>query len=932
MRRSSPLPLFLPALLKRRPTFAPPDEAADTPVPPPACDAWYCVNTSRSWEDISSGAIMSAAVGACAVILFSLLRNRVRVYRTRLLLREVSFKPPDVPGKGKGLSFLWNWAVHVICVSERTLYDTAGLDALYYDRSNRLCLLVCFVVAALNLGVVMPVNFSIGSVWNSAEVAEFGGMSPMDRLSMTNIPAASPLLWVHTLVVILTVVFVCGVLWVHFVNFRADRQAFLGHLVDPELRASTSRSSSLRADAKDLEGDSLGDDDDDDARFARTMSGSSRPTTPTLAARSVESLLHRQLSVHIGERETALSANTSNVSLDVSQVHSPVSVFHRQHVSVTGLSNATGSTLAVKAQQYAVLVTNVDPTSSSIRNPEGLLPANRAAELEVSRAFAALFPDFVAAVPAQWHETVDHLLCELDTKQVLLMRVVERIETLGATDASALSGCAAKLWKRRETLEHDIKQLAGDITVAQQEAVANPRSAFSFFVLFKSQSSAAIAAQTLIQDSGGELAWTVREAPAPDDVAYSGLWKTPREKWARSLLARLAVAGIVIFPIGVFTSSMLSLSAALCTRNSEYYWRWYCENQSNDGPTFFFRLLTAWVPSLLLAAWNSIVVPYGFAFLALFEGTEPTLSGIDIKIFRWFYLYACLNVLLGGMLAGTLFSQLENIIRSPSSVFLLLGHAVPQSSGFFLAYVSTQALMLEPVRLLIPHTGVLLYFFRGCGERTKCCGRTERDRKASWAPMSLRLGAHYGSQQLILLVCLVFSTASPLITAVSLVFFAFSFLVWRHHVLFVFVRSYESGASMFPHLFSRIINSLFMYQAFMSAYLLIKQAYTQAFVLWILGKSFPITTHRLPDCPYKTDTFFFISLVPPLLFQFRSHCLGRFVTKSAYLPLAVAAEMPTASVPGETFVAPQMRDGFKGWGAQIGKVWQGYGPYVAKYA
>ena len=102
-----------------------------------------------------------------------------------------------------------------------------------------------------------------------------------------------------------------------------------------------------------------------------------------------------------------------------------------------------------------------------------------------------------------------------------------------------------------------------------------------------------------------------------------------------------------------------------------------------------------------------------------------------------------------------------------------------------------------------------------------------------------------------------FSTASPLITAVSLVFFAFSFLVWRHHVLFVFVRSYESGASMFPHLFSRIINSLFMYQAFMSAYLLIKQAYTQAFVLWILGKSFPITTHRLPDCPYKTDTFFF---------------------------------------------------------------------------
>ena len=885
--------------------------AADNPLPPSACDAWYCVNTARSWEDISSGAIMSAVVGACAVVLFSLLRNRVRVYKTRLLLKEVSTKPPDVPGNGEHLSFIWNWAVHVVRVSERTLYDTAGLDALYYDRSNRLTLLVSFVVAALNLGVVMPVNYKLGSVINSAEAVQFGGMSLMDRLSMTNIPPGSPLLWVHTLVVVLTVAFVSFVLWIHFVNFRADRQAFLGHIVDAELLfppASTSRQSSL-ADEEDLEGDSLEDGDD---KIARTMSGPSRPTSPTPLVARVGSLLHRRLSVHIGEREMEMSAgvSTGNVSLDVSEVHSPVSVFHRQHVSVTDGLKPTGSTVAVKAQQYAVLVTNVDPTSRSIRNPEGLLPKNRAAELEISRAFAALFPDFVATVPAQWHRNVDTLLCELDKKQVILMRVQERIETIGATDASALSKSAAKLWKKHDTLEREIKQLAADITLQKDLAIGDPRSAYSFFVLFKTQTSAAIAAQTLIQEPGGELAWRVREAPAPDDVAYSSLWKTPREKWARSTLARLAVAGIVVFPIGVFTSSMLSLSAALCSKNSGYYWGWYCENQNtkslNDGPTFFFRLLTAWVPSLLLAAWNSIVVPYGLAFLALFEGTEPTLSGIDRKNFAWFYLYACLNVLLGGMLAGTLFSQLENIIRSPSSVFVLLGHAVPQSSGFFLAYVSTQALMLEPVRLLVPHTGVLRYLFTGCGEQNKCCGRTERDRKASWAPMSLRLGAHYGSQQLILLVCLVFSTASPLITAVSLVFFAFSFLVWRHHILFVFVRAYESGATMFPHLFSRIINSLFMYQMFMSAYLLIKQAYTQAFVLWIV--------------------------VPPFLFQFRAHCLARFVTKSAYLPLAVAAEMPTATVPSETFVAPQMRDGFGGWGAQVGKVWQGYGSYVAKFA
>jgi hypothetical protein len=845
---------------------------------------------------------MSAAVGGTCLVLFSLLRHSFRPYKARLLSEEVTFKPPEVPGFGRGVSFVWNWAIHVVRVSERALYDSAGLDALYYDRANRLSLLVAFFVAILNVGVVLPVNFLLGTVIDSTEALQVGGMSLLDRLSMTNVPAASPLLWIHTVVVLLTVLFVSFLLWVHFENFRADRQAFLGHLVvdsDRLFRTSSSESSSL-ADEEDPE-TSVNDAEHEKRLANRTLSGaSSYSVTPTL--RRAASLLRRRFSVHVREHETGISAAASGVvSPDVSEVHSPLSVFHRQHVSIADVTGPNATSLAVKAQQYAVLVTNVDPTSPSIRNPEGSLPANRAAELEVSRAFASLFPDFVAAVPAQWHARVDKRLCELDRKQLALMRVHERIQTCAANDK------AAKLLERRDALERETKRLAAEIAREKEEAQTDPRSAFSFFVLFKSQTSAAIAAQTLIQEPGGDLAWTVRAAPAPDDVAYSSLWKTPSERWARSFVAKLAVAGIVVFPIGVFTSSMLSLSASLCGKNrTGYYWSWYCENQSDDGPTFFFRLLTAWMPSLLLATWNAVVVPYGFAYLALFECAEPTLSGIDRKVFKCFYFYACLNVLLGGMLAGTLFSQLENIIKSPSSVFVLLGHAVPQSSNFFLAYVSTNALMLEPLRLLIPHTGVLKYLVSGRGERTRCCGRIARDRKASWAPRSLRLGAHYGAQQLILLVCLVFSTASPLITAASLLFFAINFVVWRHHLLYVFVRSYESGAMMFPVLFSRIINSLFMYQVFMAAYLLIKQAYTQAFLLWIL--------------------------VPPFLFQFQSLCLARFVTKSTYLPLSIAAEMPAAAIPADAFVAPQMREGFKGWGAQVGKVWQGYGGFVAKFA
>ena len=314
---------------------------------------------------------------------------------------------------------------------------------------------------------------------------------------------------------------------------------------------------------------------------------------------------------------------------------------------------------------------------------------------------------------------------------------------------------------------------------------------------------------------------------------------------------------------------MVSLSAALCARDGEFYWPWLCDHREKRDQTFFFRLLTAWVPSLLLATWNAVVVPYGMAWLALFEGTESTLSGIDRKVFRWIYLYACLNVLLGGMLAGTLFSQLENIIRSPSSVFVLLGHAVPQSSGFFLAYLSTNALMLEPARALVPHAGAVLF------PVLKIFARTERDRADAWTPRSTRPGAHYGSQQLILLICLLFCNASPLVTAIGVVYFALSFVIWRYQLLYVFVRSYESGASSFPTVASRVICSLCIYQVFMSAYLLIKMAYMPAFILWIT--------------------------VPPFLWQFHAYCLRTFTTKSMYLPLALAKETPVADIPEDTF-------------------------------
>ena len=76
--------------------------------------------------------------------------------------------------------------------------------------------------------------------------------------------------------------------------------------------------------------------------------------------------------------------------------------------------------------------------------------------------------------------------------------------------------------------------------------------------------------QTLLMEPGADQAWTVQAAPAPDDVCWNSLCVFPWERRLRAIGAKLIVSAIVIFPIGVFTSSMQTLSTALCSPRSDW--------------------------------------------------------------------------------------------------------------------------------------------------------------------------------------------------------------------------------------------------------------------------------------------------------------------------------------------------------------------------
>merc|ERR1712054_303853 len=95
----------------------------------------------------------------------------------------------------------------------------------------------------------------------------------------------------------------------------------------------------------------------------------------------------------------------------------------------------------------------------------------------------------------------------------------------------------------------------------------------------------------------------------------------------------------------------------------------------------------------------------------------------------------------------------------------------------------------------------------------------------AWAPKSQRYGREIGVILMIILISIAYSLVSPIILPLTLIFFTLMFLVWRYHMLYVYIRSYESGGTLWPFTFNRIMFILFCFVIFMVSILYWKKAW-----------------------------------------------------------------------------------------------------------
>jgi hypothetical protein len=364
----------------------------------------------------------------------------------------------------------------------------------------------------------------------------------------------------------------------------------------------------------------------------------------------------------------------------------------------------------------------------------------------VRDAMATLYPDaFVAAVPAVDPRASDALAAE---RAALLRRLDtarwahDRSKRLSAEGGVSLgrrpthrTGTLGLRGPRVDSIETYTQQLADvetRIAAARNALLAGAASEdaparSAAFVTFATARDAAVVAQVLL--SRDPFTWRLAPAPPPHDIFWPNIGRLPPLlRQAAGYITSAALGALVVF----YMIPIAAISALSTLSNLS---RMLPFLKPLVKPPVVRAVLEGVLPGLALIIFMALL-PAIVRALASSAGVR-TRSGLDAAELRGMFLFAAINVFLGNVLAGSVFSGLKSMVDNPTGIFSLLATSVPQTSRFFISFVALKALggAASDVSCVVKCAIYML--------RTRLLGarRTPRAEAAAWAPSATSLGS-----------------------------------------------------------------------------------------------------------------------------------------------------------------------------------------------
>lgn len=123
----------------------------------------------------------------------------------------------------------------------------------------------------------------------------------------------------------------------------------------------------------------------------------------------------------------------------------------------------------------------------------------------------------------------------------------------------------------------------------------------------------------------------------------------------------------MLLPIGLITGIFSQLGAALCGGGQgdtgSLTGTWFCSN--SKWASLIRGIITGVLPSILMAVYQSVVLPVYLYSCANLESKHLSLSDMDRRIAQLGFYWNVFNFFLGALLGGTVFNGLRQAIDNP---------------------------------------------------------------------------------------------------------------------------------------------------------------------------------------------------------------------------------------------------------------------------
>jgi hypothetical protein len=359
------------------------------------------------------------------------------------------------------------------------------------------------------------------------------------------------------------------------------------------------------------------------------------------------------------------------------------------------------------------------------------------------------------------------------------------------------------------------------------------------FVTFNSRITESIAQQMLLSHDQMEI----NHAPNPHDIIWENI-AIPKSQ----VVMRTYITNIGVIVGSIFWSSLVNsvnVFASLVPL-----------------PPAQQQIASAGIMLIFL-----IILPYIFDYVARFYEGLKLESEIQNSIMTRYFFYQLINVYVTvGFSGSNLWRQLMQILTKPQTLVDVIGGRMPNISLFFTNLMIVKILTAIPLEMIRPWQLSTIHLMGHCMDKRRT---TRRDlRTGLFYSWPMLYGWIYPQLMMVLMIMVTYSTITPLLSPLGVIFFAVAYWMYKYQLLYVYINDYQSGGYMWYAVFH---------------YTMIAMEFAACTLVGYLSL-------QLSD-PRMAGPFFFCLPLPFCLIYFGSYCEKMFLRASMSLSYGFAKEL-----------------------------------------